>query len=202
MAAPRSPSPPLLSDSPELAAEKAALRRAALAAREAHAAPGAAGESLAEVVLAACPPPPGTLVGGFWPMGAEIDIRPLMRRLEAAGHGLALPVTPPRGQPLLFRRWRFGAPLVPGRFGTSVPPGEAEEVAPGFLLVPLLAFDRRGMRLGYGGGYYDRTLAGLPGARAIGIAYAAQEVAAVPAGPHDWPLAGIATERGFISTER
>lgn len=201
MAVPHSSPSSLPADPPELAAEKAALRRAAFAAREAQD-PRAAGEALAEVVLSTCTPPPGAVVGGFWPMGAEIDTRPLMRRLEAAGHPLALPVTPPRGQPLVFRRWRFGAPLVSGRFGTSVPSEEAGEAVPDFLLVPLLAFDRRGLRLGYGGGYYDRTLAGLPGARAIGVGYAAQEVAAVPAGPHDWPLAGIATERGFISTER
>jgi 5-formyltetrahydrofolate cyclo-ligase len=176
------------------------LRRAALAARAALRTPGAA-EALAEVVLRECPPPPGALVAGFWPMGDEIDIRPLLRRLEAAGHGLALPVTPPRGQPLLFRRWRFGDPLVPGVFGTSVPPEEAEAVAPEALLVPLLAFDAAGLRLGYGGGYYDRTLAVLPGVWALGVAFAGQQVAKVPAGAHDVPLHGIATEAGFFRTE-
>jgi 5-formyltetrahydrofolate cyclo-ligase len=141
------------------------------------------------------------VVGGFWPMGAEIDIRPLLQRLEAAGHRLALPVTPPRGRPLEFHAWRFGEALLPGRFGTSVP-AAVSPVAPDWLLVPLLAFDRRGARLGYGGGYYDRTLAGLPGARALGVAYAAQEVAAVPTGAHDVPLCGIATETGFIAAGR
>jgi 5-formyltetrahydrofolate cyclo-ligase len=154
--------------------------------------PGAA-EALAEVVLRQCPPPPGALVAGFWPMGDEIDIRPLLRRLEAAGHDLALPVTTPRGQPLVFRHWRFGEPLVPGRFGTSVPPDA--------LLVPLLAFDAGGLRLGYGGGYYDRTLAALPGVWALGVAFAGQQVAKVPAGMHDVPLHGIATEAGFFRTE-
>jgi 5-formyltetrahydrofolate cyclo-ligase len=188
------------SDSPALVAEKAALRQAALAARAALRVPGAAG-ALAEVVLRQCPPPPGALVAGFWPMGDEIDIRPLMRRLEAAGHALALPVTTPRGQPLVFRRWRFGAPLVPGRFGTSVPPEEAGMVTPDALLVPLLAFDAAGLRLGYGGGYYDRTLAALPGVWALGVAFAGQQVAKVPAGMHDVPLHGIATEAGFFRTE-
>ncbi|HWL83300.1 MAG TPA: 5-formyltetrahydrofolate cyclo-ligase [Roseomonas sp.] len=200
MAAPHAIPPDPFADPPPLAAAKAALRQSALSARDALDVRGAA-EALAEAVLVACPPPPGAVVGGFWPMGREIDIRPLMRRLEAAGCALALPVTPPRGQPLVFRRWRFGEPLVPGRFGTSVP-AEGEAMAPGFLLVPLLAFDRRGMRLGYGGGYYDRTLAGLPDALAIGVAYAAQEVPAVPVGAHDQPLAGIATEAGFIPTIR
>jgi 5-formyltetrahydrofolate cyclo-ligase len=183
-----------------LAAEKAARRRDALAARALLPKAGAA-EALAEVVLRHCPPPAGALVAGFWPMGDEIDIRPLMRRLEAAGHTLALPVTPPRGQPLLFRRWRCGGPLVPGRFGTSVPPEDAEAVIPAALLVPLLAFDATGLRLGYGGGYYDRTLAALPGAWALGVAFAGQQVAKVPAGPHDVPLHGIATEAGFFRTE-
>ncbi|MXP62149.1 5-formyltetrahydrofolate cyclo-ligase [Roseomonas sp. M0104] len=204
MAAPHATSPDPSADPPSLAASKAALRQAALAARDAFApegAPEGAAEALAAVVLAACPPAPGAVVGGFWPMGGEIDIRPLMRRLEAAGHVLGLPVTPPRGSPLVFRRWRIGEALVAGRFGTSVP-AEGEAVAPDFLLVPLLAFDRRGMRLGYGGGYYDRTLAGLPGARAIGVAYAVQEVPELPVGAHDQPLAGIATETGFIPTNK
>lgn len=206
MVAPHSISPLApAADPPELAAEKALLRQAALT-RRATLDPEGAAEALAAVVLAHCPPPPGALVAGFWPMGAEIDIRPLLQRLEQAGHRLALPVTPPRGAPLEFRLWRFGEALRPGRFGTSVP-GGGEVVRPDWLLVPLLAFDRRGARLGYGGGYYDRSLAGLPDAQAIGVAFAGQEVAAVPTGAYDRPLAGIATEAGFIpagpiSTER
>lgn len=200
MAAPHSLSPPFQADPPELAAAKAAMRQAALAARAALDPAGAA-EALAAVVLRESPPAPGACIGGFWPMGDEIDIRPLLRALAEAGHRLALPVTPRRGLPLVFRPWRWGEPLLPGRFGTSVPGGE-EAVAPDLLLVPLLAFDRRGARLGYGGGYYDRTLALLPSAHPIGVAYAAQEVGAVPTGPHDQPLPGIATEAGFIRTER
>ena len=188
-------------DAPALAAEKAALRVQALRARPALVHPSA-GPALAEAVLRHCPPPQGALVAGFWPMGEEIDIRPLMQALAAAGHALALPVTPPRGQPLLFRRWHFGAPLMPGRFGTSVPPADAPAVTPDALLVPLLAFDAAGRRLGYGGGYYDRTLAALPGAWALGVAFAGQQVAKVPAGAHDVPLHGIATEAGFLRTER
>ncbi len=156
----------------------------------------ACGEQLATHVLAAGLVPPGAAVSGFWPMGEEIDIRPLLHALDAAGHVVALPATPPRGRPLSFHRWRPGDALRPERFGTVTVDGPL--VVPDVLLVPLLAFDRRGHRLGYGGGYYDRTLAALRGALAIGCAFAAQEVDAVPAGPTDIALNAIATERGVI----
>jgi 5-formyltetrahydrofolate cyclo-ligase len=130
-------------------------------------------------------------------MGPEIDIRPLLLALAGRGHPIALPVTPKRGLPLGFRRWRPGEALARGPMGTSQP-AAGEELRPDWLLVPLLAFDRAGRRLGYGGGYYDRTLALLPGATAIGCAYAAQEMAEVPAGPEDWRLDAIATEAGVI----
>lgn len=178
----------------ELIARKALARQAALARRATF--EPALGALLAEMVLAECPPPPGAVVSGFWPIGEEIDIRPLLAALGALGHELCLPETPRRGAPLVFRRWKPGEALVAGRFGTSHPVGET--VTPDFLLVPLLAFDRSGHRLGYGAGYYDRTLAGLPGAFRLGCAYAAQEVDAVPAGRHDARLHAVATERGVV----
>ncbi len=174
---------------------KAEARRSALARRAA--ADPIRGLWLAGQVLAHCPPPPGAVVAGFWPMGQEIDIRPLLLALAGRGHPLALPVTPKRGQPLSFRRWRFGEALVRGPLGTSQP-AAGEFVRPDWLLVPLLAFDRAGRRLGYGGGFYDRTLAALPGAGVLGVGYAAQEIPEVPAGPDDAPLPRIATERGVI----
>ena len=173
---------------------KAAARQAALLARAGC--DPAWGTRLAEHVLAQCPPRPGDIVGGFWPLPAEIDIRPLLLELAARGHTLALPATPPRGQPLVFHGWRPGEKLIEERFGTFRPEGPV--IVPDYLLVPLLAFDRAGHRLGYGAGYYDRTLAALPGRRKIGCAFAAQEVPEVPAGPHDVAMDAIATEAGVI----
>ena len=128
--------------------------------------------------------------------GQEIDIRPLLVALHERGHPIVLPETPKRGNPLIFRLWQPGAVMVPERFGTSRPDGEVRP--PDFLLVPLLAFDRRGYRVGYGAGYYDRTLAALPGRFRLGVAYAAQELDAVPAGSYDERLDAVATERGVI----
>lgn len=182
-----------MTEAPLLAA-KADLRRQALAARQAR---PEAGAMLRDVILREAPPPPGAVIGGFWAMGSEIDTRPLLDALHASGHLIALPVTPPRGQPLFFRPWSPGTPMARGPMGTQHP-AEGEPIAPSWLIIPLLAFDRTGARLGYGGGYYDRTLALLRGATAIGVAYAAQEIPKVPTGPHDIRLPAIATERGLI----
>jgi 5-formyltetrahydrofolate cyclo-ligase len=180
-----------------LAGLKAEARKAALVRRAGQ--DPALGALLAEHLLREAPPPPGAIVAGFWPMGPEIDIRPLLLALHARGHRIALPVTPKRGNPLRFRQWQPGDTLARGPLGTSQPEPSARELTPDWLLVPLLAFDRAGRRLGYGGGYYDRTLDALPGATAIGTAYACQEVDEVPAGVDDAPLAAIATERGLIT---
>jgi 5-formyltetrahydrofolate cyclo-ligase len=181
---------------PDLADAKQAMRQRALAAREAWD-PVAAGLALTQHVLRGEKPPPGSVVSGFWPIGREIDIRPLLLALHERGHPIVLPVTPKRGNPLSFRLWRPGDVLEPERFGTFRPTGDP--AVPDVLLVPLLAFDRRGHRLGYGAGFYDRTLAGLPGHYALGVAYAAQEVPEVPAGPSDVALDAVATDSGVIS---
>lgn len=176
------------------AVDKPDLRRQAITRR---AGPPDAGIRLRDHVLRDCPPRPGATVAGFWPMGTEMDIRPLLLALHGRGHPLALPFTPPRGQPLRFRRWEPGDALAPGPMGTSHP-AEDRPAEPGFLLVPLLLFDRRGGRLGYGGGYYDRTLPLFPQAFRLGIAFGAQEVDEVPMDPHDARLHAIATEDGVI----
>jgi 5-formyltetrahydrofolate cyclo-ligase len=170
------------------------VRARMLAAREAW--DPACGAALAEHVLREAPPTAGATVSGFWPIGQEIDIRPLLLALHEQGHPIVLPETPKRGNPLIFRLWRPGDVLIPERFGTFRPDGVVRQ--PDFLLVPLLAFDRRGYRVGYGAGYYDRTLAGLPGRYRLGVAYAAQELDEVPAGPYDERLDAVATERGVV----
>ncbi len=168
-------------------------RAAGLAARAGH--DPALGMLLAGHLLAGWRFRPG-VVAGFWPLPGEIDIRPLLLALAGRGHSIVLPITPRRGHPLAFGRWRPGAPLLPERFGTVRPTGEP--LVPDLLLVPLLAFDGRCRRLGYGGGYYDRTLAVLAGRAAIGCAFAAQRVDCVIAEAHDMRLDAVATERGLF----
>jgi 5-formyltetrahydrofolate cyclo-ligase len=174
---------------------KQALRAQAMSAREGWD-PITAGVALTALVLRDCPPPPGAVVAGFWPLDGEIDIRPLLASLHAAGHEVVLPVTPKRGLPLTFRLWRPGDEMLRERFGTVRPIGA--ERRPNYLLVPLLAFDRKGGRIGYGAGYYDRTLSLLSPRFALGCAFAAQEVPEVPTGPLDIPLNAVATEREVI----
>jgi 5-formyltetrahydrofolate cyclo-ligase len=179
----------------DLYAAKRAAREAAFARRQGLDAV-VAGRALAEHVLRNCPPPPHATVSGYWPIGDEIDIRPLLHALHHRGHSVALPVTPRRGEALTFRGWQPGDVLVPERFGTMRPIGDP--ATPDMLLIPLLAFDNAGRRLGYGGGFYDRTLARLPGRFRLGCAFAAQQVDAVPFGPYDMRLDAVATENGII----
>lgn len=140
-------------------------------------------------------------VAGYWPLGDEIDIRPALRELRRRGREVGLPITGPLGTPLTFRRWSEDAPLLHGRFGTCVPDPGCPDVAPRVVLVPLLAFDRRGNRIGHGGGYYDRTLAQLGKAGdllAIGVAYAVQEFDTLPSAAFDYPLDRIVTDKEII----
>jgi 5-formyltetrahydrofolate cyclo-ligase len=188
------------------AAIKAELRRAALARRDAL--PVADRQQAAEAIAARAFPvaiTTGAIVAGFMPMKSEINPLPLMRKLAAAGARLALPVVAGRGKPLIMRAWGFGEPLASGVWGIREPQAAAPEVAPDIAIVPLLAFDRAGHRIGYGAGYYDLTIAALRARRAliaVGLAFAAQEIAAVPASPHDAPLDLVLTEREVIDLRR
>jgi 5-formyltetrahydrofolate cyclo-ligase len=185
---------------------KVDLRRQALARRAALSAAERA--QAAETIAARTFPialAPGAIVAGFMPMKSEINPLPLMRKAAAAGARLALPVVVGHGQPLTMRAWAFGEPLVAGVWGIREPPPIAPAVAPDLLLVPLLAFDRAGHRIGYGAGYYDMTIAALRAQRtvvAIGVAFAAQEIAAVPATPRDVPLDLVLTEHEVIDCRR
>ncbi|MGA2311693.1 MAG: 5-formyltetrahydrofolate cyclo-ligase [Xanthobacteraceae bacterium] len=181
---------------------KAALRREAMARRDAL--PPDARQAAAEAI-AARPFPlaiaPGTIVSGFMPLKSEINPLPLMRKLAGQGARLALPVVAGRGKPLVMREWNFGEPLATGVWGIREPKPEAAVVEPDILLVPLLAFDRAGHRIGYGAGYYDLTLAQLRARKpiiAVGLAFAAQEVPAVPATLRDARLDLVLTERAVL----
>jgi 5-formyltetrahydrofolate cyclo-ligase len=145
------------------------------------------------------------IVSAFSPIGEEPDALALVAALGAAGFATALPVTAPASAPLTFRLWRVGDPTVVGALGIPEPRPEAPAVDPDLLFVPLAAFDRRGHRIGYGAGYYDRTLRRLRAARpirAVGVAYSVCEIAAVPDEAYDEPLDFILTEREWIAARR
>jgi 5-formyltetrahydrofolate cyclo-ligase len=181
---------------------KAVLRAEALARRETL--PAAARAAAAEAIAARLFPvrvQQGMIVSGFSPMKSEINPVPLMRKLADAGARLALPAIAGRGKPLVMRAWGFGEPLVSGQWGIREPAAEAPEVAPDVLIVPLAAFDRAGHRIGYGAGYYDKTIKALRARKsvtAVGIAFAAQEIPHVPATEHDARLDLVLTENETI----
>ena len=132
-------------------------------------------------------------VSAYWPMRSEADPRPILEALHERGLPLCLPAIVDKR--MIFRRWAPYEPIVPGGFGTLVPAPDQPELKPTILLVALAAFDRRGYRIGYGKGYYDRALSELGPTVSIGIGYAAQEIDAVPDEPHDRCLDWIVTER-------
>lgn len=187
---------------PDLTAEKAALRRSALAARKSAFARAASRDAVARAtahLLTRIGPARGVTVAGYMPIRTEIDPLPAMRTLHAGGARVAVPVIAGQALPLDFREWTPDAALIAGPFGALVPE-TGDWLTPDTLIVPLLAFDARLNRLGYGGGFYDRTLAGLatanPGLCALGFAFAAQEVPAIPTEPTDRRLDAVTTEDG------
>jgi len=138
---------------------------------------------------------PGIL-GVYWPFRAEFDPRELIDWAVATGRGIALPVVVDKKGPLEYRAWRPGETLVDGVWGIPVPE-RRDVVTPAIVLAPLVGFDRDGYRLGYGGGYFDRTLAALtPRPLAIGVGFAEQAIATINPQPFDVPMAAIVTEAG------
>lgn len=137
-----------------------------------------------------------TPVAGYWPVGGEIDPRPLLAALAKVGAEIALPRMDTRTGPARFLVWDVGQALTADAFGVPSPPRQAREVRPRLILAPLLAFDRSGARLGQGGGHYDRILAAYraEGAVAVGLAFAEQEMPRVPSGAHDAPLDWVVTD--------
>jgi 5-formyltetrahydrofolate cyclo-ligase len=143
-------------------------------------------------------------VAGYWPVGGEIDGRPLLAALAKAGRTVALPRMESRNGPARFLRWRGNEILSADAFGVPSPPATGADLSPRLFLVPLLAFDRAGRRLGQGGGHYDRiiSLYRAHGAIAVGLAYAEQEMGQVPTGPHDAHLDWIITPKEAIRCGR
>jgi 5-formyltetrahydrofolate cyclo-ligase len=185
-----------------IAEEKQALRRAVLARRDAldPAFRARASGMIAELALALSGDFVRAPVSIFWPMRSEVDTRPLMAGLVERSFQICLPVV--AGDRLRFAQWRPGDGLRAAGFGLQEPLATAPSLLPTTLLVPLCAFDRQGNRLGYGKGFYDRTIAAAIAQRplmTIGIAFSAQEISAVPIEPHDRRLNAILTEAGLTT---
>jgi len=172
----------------------AKARRAALTpAERAHAAQAVAQACLAEPKFAA-----RQVIAGYWPLPEELDCRPILQRLLDDGRTVVLPAIIRRDGPLQMRVWEPDAPLYPAGFGTLAPSELAPQARPDLVLLPLLGFDRLGTRLGYGGGYYDRSFAEAEGRPLmVGLAYGAQEFETIPRDEHDIALDAVVTETGI-----
>ena len=160
---------------------------------------------LADVFLKQIPVPSGAAVSAYVAIGDEADPAPLLHALRARGHPIALPRVAGRGKPLEFHGYEPGSSLVPGGFGLSEPGRDWPKAEPDILIVPLLAFDALGYRIGYGAGFYDRTLAKLRAARdvlAVGFAFAGQEFETVPHDENDQRLDWVVTENGARKFQR
>ncbi|MHA6297100.1 5-formyltetrahydrofolate cyclo-ligase [Devosia sp. CAU 1758] len=178
---------------------KAALRKEAHAVRAAlseedrsDAARAVAGHFFETIAYA-----PEDVIAGYWRIRDELDCQPILIRLMDSGQKVVLPVVAGDEEPLDLRVWEADAALYEAGFGTLAPSDLAPRAVPDFVLMPLLGFDSEGTRLGYGGGYYDRTLAVLPKKpMLIGLAFAAQELPHIPRDSHDVPLDAVVTENG------
>ena len=191
----------------DVAERKGALRAAATAIRRSvHEVDplGGAAEAVRNQFLASIHIEAKSVIGGYWPIGTELDVLPLLTALHERGHVCGLPLVHKR-RPLSFHRWRPSDKLVPGIFGIPMPDHTTPRVEPDILIAPMLAFDRTGHRVGYGGGYYDRTVADIRGRKrllVVGVAYAAQEVEKVPSERFDQRLDWIVTEKEVMRADR
>lgn len=179
---------------------KAALRREARARRAAidPKVREAAAEAAAKHFFRSSLIEPGAVVAGYWAIGDEISCRPILDQLMTRAIAVVLPAVTEPGEPLQMRLWQAGAALQDGGFGTLAPPPEAAAVEPEVVILPLLGYDASGTRLGYGGGYYDRTIASMKKTpRLIGLAYSEQEFTHIPRARHDVPLDAVVTPAGL-----
>lgn len=189
---------------PKVEEAKAALRLKAHAARAAilNSLRPAAAQAAAAHFFNAVPLKTTDIVAGYWRIKDEMDCQPILIRLMDSLQPVCLPVVLGDDLPLELRLWEQGTPLYEAGFGTLAPSELAPQVEPDVILMPLLGFDSRGTRLGYGGGYYDRTLEKLrKRPRLVGLAFAAQELEIVPREAHDMPLDMVITEQGVRSFE-
>lgn len=178
---------------------KAALRLKAHAARAAvpQSARAEAAATVTQLFFEQLAPEASHVIAAYWRIRDELDCQPILVRLMDNNHTVVLPVVVSEAEPLDLRVWEQGAALYEAGFGTLAPAEAAPRAEPDVILMPLLGFDSRGTRLGYGGGYYDRTLARLAKRpKLIGLAYAAQELDLIPREEHDAPLDAVITERG------
>lgn len=193
-----------LADDPALADYKALIRRDARAnrARAYDQAPADAARRACAFLTDRIPIPTNAVIAGYIPVRQEFNVLPVLDALRRRGHRCAMPVVPGPASPLTFRAWDRTTEMAVGAYGIAVPTDSSPQCTPDVLLVPLLAFDRAGRRIGSGAGYYDRTLAALRAegpVLAIGVAFAAQEAAALPVGRFDQPLDWVVTEAEAIA---
>ncbi|MFD1254578.1 putative 5-formyltetrahydrofolate cyclo-ligase [Devosia equisanguinis] len=178
---------------------KAGLRKAAHAARATLSADerSAAAKAVAAYFFDKIAFEPEQVIAGYWRIRDELDCQPILIRLMDGGQRVVLPAVDGPDKPLDLRVWEADAPLYEAGFGTLAPSDLAPRAVPDIVLMPLLGFDAAGTRLGYGGGYYDRTLAALPRKPLlVGLAFGVQELDAIPREEHDVPLDAVITEAG------
>lgn len=189
---------------PSLVQQKEALRdkARALRAKVPQADRAEAARFAAAHFFGAVAPQPGQIVACYWPIRDEIDSRPMIAELMDSRQPLCLPVVLGEDVPLEMRLWELGTALYPSGFGSLAPSETAPKVEPDILVIPLLGFDKAGTRLGYGRGYYDRTLAEMSKKPlVVGMAFAIQQLDFIPRGDHDVPLDIVVTEDGAMAFE-